>query len=150
MASHLTPPEIPNTPPSAFPDLTAPYPYPNPNPYPYDYPNAYAYTYPYPAPSDYPWVYAPAAPRQSAWALASMICGIISIASFQTIIAILAVIFGFIGLNEVKKSAGQVEGHGFAMTGIVLGFISIGLGILIIALYIVFIIAISTLPSTPD
>jgi uncharacterized protein DUF4190 len=95
-------------------------------------------------------MYAPAAPRLSAWALASMICGIVSIAGFQTVIAILAIIFGFIGRNEVKKSAGQIEGDGFALAGIVLGFISVGIGIIIIALYILyFIVIFSTLQTPP-
>ena len=160
MASEQTPDAVSDTPPNAIPepptspDLSdTPYPpyapYP---PYPPPYPDAtYApYPYLYPAPDYYPWMYAPAAPRLSAWALASMICGIVSIASFQTIIAVLAVIFGFIGRNEIKKSAGQVEGDGFATTGIVLGFIAIGIGILIIALYIAyFIVIFSTLQTPP-
>jgi hypothetical protein len=80
-----------------------------------------------------------------------MICGAVSIATFQSVLAILAVIFGFIGLNEVKKSQGTVEGRGFAIAGIVTGFISIGLTLLVIALYIVyFVFIISTLNTLPD
>jgi len=80
-----------------------------------------------------------------------MICGAVSIATFQSVLAILAVIFGFIGLNEVKKSQGTVEGRGFAIAGIVTGFISIGLTVLFIALYSLYFVflfsALNTLPG---
>ena len=90
-------------------------------------------------------------PRLGTWALVSMICGAVSIATFQSVLAILAVIFGFIGLNEVKKSQGTVEGRGFAIAGIVTGFISIGLTILFIALYILyFVFLFSALNTLPD
>ena len=122
------------------PVATAPYPYPEPYPYPDAAPGYY-----------YPWMYTPPAPRLGTWALVSMICGAVSIATFQSVLAILAVIFGFIGLNEVKKSQGTVEGRGFAIAGIVTGFISIGLTILLIALYILyFVFIISTLNTLPD
>ena len=114
--------------------------YPEPYPYPYAAPGYY-----------YPWIYAPPAPRLGTWALVSMICGAVSIATLQSVLVILAVIFGFIGLNEIKKSQGTVEGRGFAIAGIVTGFISIGLTILLIALYILYIVfIISTLSTLPD
>jgi hypothetical protein len=144
MASELTPNAAPSSPPSPVPDAPAPdpnlYTYPEPNPYPYAASGYY-----------YPWMYAPPAPRLGTWALVSMICGAVSIATFQSILAILAIIFGFIGLNEVKKSQGTVEGRGFAIAGIVTGFISIGLTLIFIALYILyFIVLFSTLSTFPD
>jgi len=132
----------PSSTPNPAPFATAPYPYSEP--YPYPYPDAAPGYY-------YPWMYAPPAPHLGTWALVSMICGAVSIATFQSVLAILAVIFGFIGLNEVKKSQGMVEGRGFAIAGIVTGFISIGLTILFIALYILyFVFIISTLNALPD
>jgi uncharacterized protein DUF4190 len=123
--------------PSPAPDAPA---YPEPYPYPYAAPGYY-----------YPWMYAPTAPRLGTWALVSMICGAVSIATLQSVLAILAVIFGFIGLNEIKKSQGTVEGRGFAIAGIVTGFISIGLTILLIALYILyFVFLLSALSTLPD
>lgn len=127
---------------NAAPVAAAPYPYSEP--YPYPYPDAAPGYY-------YPWMYALPAPRLGTWALVSMICGAVSIATFQSVLAILAVIFGFIGLNEVKKSQGTVEGRGFAIAGIVTGFISIGLTILFIALYILyFVFLFSALNTLPD
>lgn len=140
MASEPTSSAAPSSPSSPVPDATAPYPYPEPYQYPYAAPGYY-----------YPWMYAPQAPRLGTWALVSMICGAVSIATFQSVLAILAIIFGFIGLNEVKKSQGTVEGRGFAIAGIVTGFISIGLTLLVIALYILYFIfllsALNTLPG---
>lgn len=120
-------------------------------PYP-SYPNTgyTPYPYPYGAPGYVPWMYAPPAPRLGTWALVSMICGAISIASFQSVLAILAIIFGFIGLNEIKKSAGQVEGRGLAIAGVVMGFVSLGIGLLILVLYILyFVVIFSTISTMP-
>jgi hypothetical protein len=144
MASEPTPSVAPSSPPNPAPDAPAPYPTS------YAYPDPYQY--PYAAPSYYyPWMYAQPAPSLSTWALVSMICGAVSIVSFQVILAVLAIVFGFIGLNEVKKSQGTVEGRGFAIAGIVTGFISVGLTLLFIALYILyFVVIFSTLSTYPD
>lgn len=109
------------------------------------------YPVPYAAPVYYPWTYAPPAPGLSGWALTSMICGIISLVFLQPITAILAIIFGYVALNEVKKSGGQVDGHGMALAGVVMGYIALGLSLLFTALYILyFVFIISTLGSFPD
>ena len=145
MASEPTASAIPSSPSpstsSPTPDASAPYPNPYPNPEPYPYPYAAPGYY-------YPWMFAPQAPRLGTWALVSMICGAVSIATFQSVLGILAIIFGFIGLNEVKKSQGQVEGRGFAIAGIVTGFISIGITILFIALYILYFVFLFSMLNT--
>ncbi len=144
MASESTPSAVPSSPSSPAPDATASYPNPSAYPEPYQYPYAAPGYY-------YPWMFAPSAPRLGTWALVSMICGAVSIATFQSVLAILAIIFGFIGLNEVKKSQGTIEGRGFAIAGIVTGFVSIGLTLLFIALYILyFVVLFSTLNTVPD
>ena len=140
--------------PATIPDGPAypPYaPYPPYPPYPPGASTSYA-----PAPYDpyayppYPWMFAPPAPRLGTWALTSMICGVVSIVSFQAILGILAVVFGFVGLKEVKKAAGTVEGRGFAIAGIVTGFISIGVTLVIIAFYVLyFIFLLSMLQTIP-
>jgi hypothetical protein len=45
---------------------------------------------------------------------------------------ILAVIFGFVALNQIKKQGG--EGKGFAIAGIILGF----LGLILLIVYVIF------------
>jgi hypothetical protein len=92
-------------------------------------------------------MYTPA-PRLGTWALVSMICGVVSVVSFQWILAVLAIVFGFVGLNEVKKSAGTVEGRGFAIAGIVTGFISVAITLVIIALYVLYLIFLLSLYQT--
>ncbi|HET9980585.1 MAG TPA: DUF4190 domain-containing protein [Ktedonobacterales bacterium] len=110
-------------------------PYPPYQPYP---PGAGSASAPYAYPAPYPWMFAPPEPRLGTWALVSMICGVVSVVTLQWIVAILAIVFGFIGLSEVKKSAGTVEGRGFALAGIITGFVAIGIGVAIVALYIIF------------
>ena len=145
MASNPTPPESLDAPAQSIPYVYPPYP---PVYYP-PYPPEAGYA-PAPAPyayPPYPWMYAPA-PRLGTWALVSMICGVVSVVSFQWILAVLAIVFGFVGLNEVKKSAGTVEGRGFAIAGIVTGFISVAITLVIIALYVLYLIFLLSLYQT--
>ena len=124
----------PYPPEAGYPPASVPASMPASMPTPYAYP-------------PYPWMYAPA-PRLGTWALVSMICGVVSIVSFQSILAVLAIVFGFVGLNEVKKSAGTVEGRGFAIAGIVTGFISVAITLVIIALYVLYFIFLLSLYQT--
>jgi hypothetical protein len=59
-------------------------------------------------------------PRTSPWATASILCGILGCLG---ITAILAVIFGLLGLRQVNRSDGQFKGRGTAIAGLVLGAI---------------------------
>jgi len=66
-------------------------------------------------------------------ALFSLVCGILFIILPFSIIA---VIFGYIALSDIRKSPGRLKGRGLAITGIVLGYVGvafiaglIGLGI---------------------
>ena len=164
------------TPPNAAPEMSAPhtpygpagnpsYPsYPSypayapyqpyaPNvPYP-PYPEAGYAPYPYPAPAPggyYPVMFAPPAPAMNTWALVSMICGLVSVVTFQPIVAALAIVFGFIGLSEIKKSPGLFEGRGMGIAGVVLGFVSVGLFLLFILFYILyFVVLFSALQTMP-
>lgn len=98
------------------------------------------YPYPYAGGGYYSWMFWPPAPRLGTWALTSMICGAVSIVTLQWVVALLAVVFGFVGLSEVKKSAGQVEGRGFAIAGVVMGFVSIAISLVIVVLYILYLV----------
>jgi len=76
----------------------------------------------------------PAGPAQtSGKAIASLVCGLLFFVPFAFVPA---VIFGHLGLSEIRKSAGRLKGDGLAMAGLVLGYIwivSIPIIILIIA-----------------
>lgn len=60
-------------------------------------------------------------------AIASMVLGIVGVPLCCLFIpSILAVVFGFIGLNQIKQDTTQ-RGRGMAIAGIVLGFVVLGL-----------------------
>jgi hypothetical protein len=69
----------------------------------------------------------PYAPKTNQLALWSMITGIVSMlpcCCYVPICGPLAIIFGFVGLSNIKRNP-QETGSGFAITGIVLGIISL-------------------------
>jgi type II secretory pathway pseudopilin PulG len=72
-------------------------------------------------------------PKTDGGAIASLVLGIASIALCLTFLAgIPAIIVGHISLSRIKKSMGRLKGEGMALTGLILGYISL-LFILIIA-----------------
>ena len=81
---------------------------------------------------------APAAPTNQL-ALWSMITGIASLTIGWVIwvpFGIAAVILGHLGLSQVKKTGEQ--GRTYAITGLITGYVSIGIGIIAIALAALF------------
>ena len=88
----------------------------------------------------------PPPPAQNHMAMVAMILGILSVslglclAAFcyvgNLILAIPAIVLGFIGLNTSKQTPDQV-GRAQALTGIITGFVSVGLTILFIILIVV-------------
>jgi hypothetical protein len=61
-------------------------------------------------------------PETSGKAVFSLICGILFII---LPLSIVAVIFGYIALSEIRKSPGRLKGRGLAITGIVLGYLGL-------------------------
>ena len=72
---------------------------------------------------------APAAPAATTekWNVLSIVAFVLSIIGFN----IVAIILGFIGLSQVKKTGER--GRGLAIAAIIIGFASIVLGIIIFA-----------------
>jgi hypothetical protein len=65
-------------------------------------------------------------PKTDGGAIASMVLGIASIALCLTFIAgIPAVILGHISRSKIRKSMGHLQGDGMALTGLILGYISL-------------------------
>jgi hypothetical protein len=60
------------------------------------------------------------ATKANGFAIASMVLGILWL---WWIGSVLAIIFGFVALNQIKKSDGTQTGKGMAIAGLVLGFI---------------------------
>ena len=62
------------------------------------------------------------------WAIASLVTGIVGFFP-------LALIFGYVALSQIKKDP-SIGGRGFAVAGVVLGWIQVGL-VLVLILFIV-------------
>lgn len=153
-AGAFAPPPAPNAP-QVYPiQETAPYgqtaPYPQAAPYQQTQP--YQPTQPYPvAQQSYPagyaaGPYAPYAPARpnSGIALAAMICGIagIVLAPFTfafvapILVSIAAIVLGHIALPQLKKRP-ELGGKGMAITGLILGYIPVAIGIALIVFGII-------------
>jgi hypothetical protein len=83
---------------------------------------------PPPYPYGYPYPYPPAR-TTNGMAIAAMVLGIVWV---YWIGSILALIFGYVALNEIRRT--KQSGEGMAIAGIVLGWI--GVGVLIIILLV--------------
>jgi hypothetical protein len=66
-------------------------------------------------------------------AVTALVMGLISLCIYVTpITGLLAIIFGAIAINQVKKNPQQVGGKGMAIAGLIIGSIMLGLYILFI------------------
>ena len=135
-----------NTPPSyePYPSNTPPTyegsvpPYAPPTPYPsYPYPAPPPYGQPYGA---YQQPYMMMAPVTNGMAIASLVCAFV--------FPILGAIFGHIALGQIKRSNGMQTGHGLAVAGLIVSYISIAIGVLWVIFWIVlFVLGVAA--STP-
>jgi hypothetical protein len=66
----------------------------------------------------------------SGLATASLIFGILGLTLLPTLGSVAAVVLGYMAKSEINSSAGQLEGNGLAMAGLVLGYIGLGLTLL--------------------
>ena len=57
-------------------------------------------------------------------------------------VSVLGIILGFVALNQIKKTGEQ--GRGLALAGIWIGFVAVGITVLIIILQVVALAALST------
>jgi hypothetical protein len=74
----------------------------------------------------------PAQPQNSALAIWSLVLGILSLTCFWLFSAIPAVICGHLAYSRIKRSGGMLEGSGLALAGLITGYISIGLSIVML------------------
>jgi hypothetical protein len=77
-------------------------------------------------------------------AVASFVAAIISWVFCPVIAAVLAIIFGFISRSNIKQSNGTLGGDGFALAGLVIGFINLGLVLLAVIIIIIIALAVGT------
>lgn len=128
-------------PPAGYPPAGSyppPYGYPPAGYPPVGYPPNGGQTAYYGTPPGYP---GPMAPATSGWAIASLILSLANWLVLPVIGAILGIVFGHIALGEIKASQGRVEGRGVAMAGLIIGYVSLGLAVCVIAVVIIAIAA---------
>lgn len=71
----------------------------------------------------------PVQPKTNELAIAALVCG--CCVPVYLVTAIPAVVLGFIARSQIARSNGTQTGRGMATAGIVLGFVGIGLGLVI-------------------
>jgi hypothetical protein len=76
-------------------------------------------------------------PRTDGKAIASLICGILSLMCFTVFAGIPAVILGHLSKSEIRKSQGRLQGDGIALAGLITGYAGIAFGLLIIPAIII-------------
>jgi hypothetical protein len=124
--SEVPPPPPPEIPPGQPPNVPAP---PAPGPPPPAAPPPPAY-----APGQV--VYGPPQPTSTnGMAIASLVLGILWL---YWIGSILALIFGYIAKRQIDESQGRQTGRGMAIAGIVLGWIGVGIGVLLAVVGVLF------------
>lgn len=69
-------------------------------------------------------------PQMNGMAIASLVLGIAGYVAVPVVGWILAVVFGYIGKSQIDRSGGRESGRGFAIAGIVLGWVGIALALL--------------------
>jgi hypothetical protein len=67
-----------------------------------------------------PWVPSIGPAETSGKAILSLVCGLLF---FVPLAFIAAIVFGHLGLSEIRKSAGRLKGEGMAIAGLVLGYL---------------------------
>ncbi|MGD2041531.1 MAG: DUF4190 domain-containing protein [Anaerolineae bacterium] len=84
-----------------------------------------------PAPRPQP---VPSVVHTSGLAIASLVMGIAGWTLLPVIGSILAIIFGYMARNEIRQRPDEVEGEGLAVAGLVLGWIMVGLSVVLLCL----------------
>ena len=67
-----------------------------------------------------------------ALAVVSLVCGILGWTLLPFLGSIAAVICGHLARSEIRRAPDRLEGDGLAVAGLVLGYLSIALGVLVV------------------
>jgi uncharacterized protein DUF4190 len=71
------------------------------------------------------------APALNGLAVASLVCGVVWM---YWIGSILALVFGYVAKSQIDRSQGRQNGRGMAVAGIVLGWVGVGVLVLVVLL----------------
>ena len=83
-------------------------------------------------------VAAAAAKSGNGQAIASMVLGILSFVFCGPLFSIPAVILGHIFLKKARQGGGSADARGFAMAGLVLGYVNLAIFLLVVIPFMVF------------
>jgi hypothetical protein len=75
-------------------------------------------------------------PQTDDKAVISLVLGILSMVSFSILTGIPAIILGKAARERIRASGGQLAGEGMATAGIVLGWISVGLAVVVVIVFV--------------
>ncbi|HEY7339929.1 MAG TPA: DUF4190 domain-containing protein [Ktedonobacterales bacterium] len=93
----------------------------------------------------------PMAPATSGYAIASLICSLLGYIGVFGFGPLLGVIFGHLALREIDRSNGALQGRGIAQAGLILGYIALGLALLLTAIFaIIFIVGAGATILSPN
>jgi dihydroorotate dehydrogenase len=84
--------------------------------------------------------------QTSVMAIISLVSGIAGWTFFPIIGSLVAIVTGHLAKNEIRAKPEELQGDGFATAGLILGYLSVGLGILfccLIALALAFFIPVA-------
>jgi hypothetical protein len=81
------------------------------------------------------------APSTSGWAIASLILAICGWTVLPLLGAVGGVVAGHIALHEIGSSQGRVQGHGFAIAGLIIGYAGLVLTICAVIFFFGIIVA---------
>ncbi len=83
-------------------------------------------------------------PPTSGFAIASLICSIVSWFLVPFIGGVLAVIFGHIARQEIRRSQGWKRGNGLALAGLVIGYIHIAVALVVGIVFLWLVLALAS------
>ena len=70
------------------------------------------------------------APPNSSMAVISLVSGILGWTILPVLGSIVAIVTGHMAKNEIRESNGRIGGDGLATAGLILGYLSLGLGLI--------------------
>jgi len=93
-----------------------------------------------------PPVVPPQARQTSGLAIASLVLSIVSLpltcgcCGTGIVAAVLAVVFGHVAMGQIRRSQGRLDGTGMAVAGLVVGYASVAIHVLVAILLVIWII----------
>ncbi len=72
--------------------------------------------------------------QTSGMAIASLVMGVAGWTVLPILGSVLAIVFGYAARNEIRRRPGELSGDGLAVTGLVLGWLMVGISILALCL----------------